>query len=94
MGKFHVSIFRFLDSRRNAFPKNTFAVSTSGSGNGRGVQKFSAYLQNAGFTVFGAFECKGFYTFGIFKLFGGLAKGHPDFCDIAAATAFFEKLQR
>lgn len=34
MGKFHASIFRFLDSRRNAVPQNAFVVSTSGSGNG------------------------------------------------------------
>ena len=37
----------------------------------------------------GRFSCKGFDTFGPFKLIGGVAKGHPDDRDLAAAVGFF-----
>lgn len=40
----------------------------------------------------GRFSCKGFDTFGPFKLIGGVAKGHPDDRDLAAAVEFYKKL--
>ena len=92
VGKFHKSIFKFLKNRRCEFPKNSFVVCTSGIGKGRYALKFSNYLRDQGFTVLGEFECKGFDTFGPFKLFGGFAKGHPDTCDIANGTAFIRQL--
>lgn len=41
----------------------------------------------------GYFGCKGYDTFGPFKLLGGIAKGHPDEKDIADAVAFYKKLE-
>ena len=41
----------------------------------------------------GRFSCKGFDTFGPFKLIGGVAKGHPDDRDLAAAVEFYKKLK-
>ena len=35
---------------------------------------------------------QGFDTFGPFKLIGGVAKGHPDDRDLAAAVEFYKKL--
>ena len=40
----------------------------------------------------GAFQCLGFDTFGPFKLVGGIAKGHPDADEIAAAVSFFQAI--
>lgn len=40
----------------------------------------------------GRFSCKGFDTFGPFKLIGGVAKGHPDDRDLAAAVEFYRNL--
>jgi flavodoxin len=42
--------------------------------------------------VVGKFSCKGYDTFGPFKLFGGLAKGHPDEADLRRAVRFFKGL--
>jgi len=39
------------------------------------------------------FSCKGFDTFGPFKLIGGVSKGHPDEKDIAAAIEFYNGLK-
>ena len=44
--------------------------------------------------MLGEFGCKGYDTFGPFKLVGGIAKGHPDQKDLAAARAFYRRLRR
>ena len=92
MGKFHKSIFQFLKEYREGLPQKAFVVCTSGVGKGRYAKKFSSFLQDKGFTVLGGFECKGFDSFGPFKLIGGLGKGHPDNADIANGTAFIKAL--
>jgi len=43
-------------------------------------------------TVVGRFSCKGYNTFGPFKLIGGTAKGHPDETDLKNAVAFYRGL--
>ncbi|MGP1529385.1 MAG: flavodoxin domain-containing protein [Treponema sp.] len=91
-GRFHKSIFKFIESHQGSLPKTTFTVCTSGAGTGWFARKFSAYLRKKGFAVLGEFECKGFDTFGPFKLFGGFAKGHPDSRDIENCIAFFQNL--
>lgn len=40
----------------------------------------------------GEFSCKGYDTFGPFKLIGGISKGHPDKNDLDNAKAFFKGL--
>ena len=42
--------------------------------------------------VEGKFGCKGYDTFGPFKLVGGIAKGHPDDIDIQNAVEFVKDL--
>ncbi len=39
-------------------------------------------------SVIGKFGCKGYDTFGPFKLVGGIAKGHPDIKDVEDAVCF------
>ena len=43
--------------------------------------------------IIGKFGCKGYDTFGPFKLVGGIAKGHPDEKDLEAAVSFVAGLQ-
>lgn len=40
--------------------------------------------------VCGSFGCKGYDTFGPFKIVGGIAKKHPDEEDIVACLKFFD----
>ena len=91
-GRFHKSIYAFLKNHRQELPPYAFAVCTSGVGKGRYAKKFAGHLQANGFTVLGAFECRGFDTFGPFKLFGGLGKGHPDDTELADGVAFIKKI--
>ena len=91
-GRFHKSIYAFLKHHRHELPKHAFAVCTSAAGKGRYAKKFAGYLQSNGFTVLDKFECKGFNTFGPFKLFGGTGKGRPDSKDLADGVAFIQKI--
>lgn len=78
--------------RINLQGKNVFVFSTSGMGNVKYNSSLIELLKNAGATVVGNFACKGFDTYGPFKLIGGIAKGHPDNDDIAAAKQFIQKI--
>ena len=40
----------------------------------------------------GAYDCRGFDTFGPLKLVGGIAKGHPTEAELRGAVAFYENL--
>lgn len=46
----------------------------------------------AGKPTLGAFVCKGFDTYGPFKLIGGINKNHPDEADVKQAIDFVGKL--
>ena len=46
-----------------------------------------------GCPILGAFGCKGYDTFGPFKLIGGIAKGHPNAGDLEKAIRFYEELR-
>ena len=40
----------------------------------------------------GRFQCKGFDTYGPFKLVGGIQKGHPDETELQEAIEFFKRI--
>ncbi len=71
--------------------KKAFALLTSGSGNAKYAEGASAALERAGASVLGVYHCKGFDTFGPFKLVGGIAKGHPTAEEISEAVRFYEE---
>ena len=52
----------------------------------------TAAVKEKGCRILGQFGCRGYDTFGPFKLIGGLAKGHPDVQDLKKAKQFFEGL--
>nr|WP_319487292.1 flavodoxin family protein [uncultured Caproiciproducens sp.] len=68
--------------------KSAFVFSTSGTGGTNHHAALIEQLKTAGADIAGNFACKGFDTFGPFKLIGGVAKGHPDTADIEAAKRF------
>lgn len=72
--------------------KNCFTVYTCGAVAGKFDAGFVRLLESKGANVAGRFHCRGYDTFGPFKLVGGIAKGRPDDADVADAICFFEKL--
>ena len=71
--------------------KKAFVLYTSGSGNAKYAAGLTAKLEEAGLTLLGVYQCKGFDTFGPFKLIGGIAKGHPTAEETTGAVRFYEQ---
>ena len=92
-GKFHQSV---LDWARRHLPrgKPVFFVCTYGGSQGSGTQMLRELAAERGCPVLGEFGCRGYDTFGPFKLAGGIAKGRPNEADLAAARAFYRDLVR
>ncbi len=84
----HKKLIKFIDNLNEAENKKAFIFSTSG----RGKLEFNDLLKNKlsqkGFEIIGEFHCKGFDTWGPFKLVGGINKGKPDEEDIKNAEKF------
>ena len=50
-------------------------------------------FREKGCPVLGEFHCKGYDTFGPFRLVGGIAKGRPNIRDLENARRFFREVQ-
>ena len=73
--KFHQSILGFAE-KNLPDDKKVFLICTyGGSANYKSIEQI---LDEKRSKVIGKFGCKGYDTFGPFKLVGGIAKGHPD----------------
>lgn len=88
---FHQSILAFA---KQYLPsgKPVFFVYTYGLSAGTGAKALMQIAQGKDCPVLGEFGCKGYDTFGPFKLVGGIAKGHPDQSDLDAACNFYRKI--
>ena len=91
-GKFQESVLAFA---RQYLPqgKPVFFVCTYGGSAGHSTRVLSELAAEKGCPVLGRFGCKGYDTFGPFRLVGGIAKGHPNAQDLENARAFYRKIQ-
>jgi flavodoxin len=87
--KFHQSILRFVEKNLSNDKKVFLICTYGGSGNYKSIEQI---LDKKHSKVIGKFGCKGYDTFGPFKLVGGIAKGHPDEEDIKNAVEFVREL--
>lgn len=87
--KFHKSIAPFLE---NNLPehKKVFLMYTSGAAVDFG-KDIIQIIQKKKCTHNGTYGCRGFDTFGPFKIVGGLQKGHPTADEIQEAINFVEQ---
>ena len=72
--------------------KPVFFVYTYGGAKGNGAKDLAEIAKEKECPVLGEFACKGFDTFGPFKLIGGIAKGHPNAQDLENARSFFHQI--
>ena len=91
-GRFHDSVLAFA---RQYLPegKPVFFACTYGGGMGNSVKELEALAAERCCPVLGTFGCKGYDTFGPFKLVGGIAKGHPNGADLDQARRFYQTIQ-
>ena len=87
--KFHQSMLKFAE-KNLPDDKKVFMICTyGGSANYKSIEQI---LDKKHASIVGKFGCKGYDTFGPFKLVGGIAKGHPDDKDIQNAVEFVKDL--
>ncbi len=71
--------------------KRVFLINTYGV-KGDYTREMRRIIEEKSCRLVGTYGCRGFDTFGPFKLIGGLAKGHPDENDIKGAVEFFRSI--
>ena len=87
--KFHQSILEFAEKNLPNDKKIFLICTYGGSANYKSIEQI---LDEKRSKVIGKFGCKGYDTFGPFKLVGGIAKGHPDEEDIKNTVEFVKGL--
>ena len=91
-GKFYKRMEKFAE--KVPAGNRVFLLYTCGNpGNGY-VKNITRTLEANGAKVMGSYGCKGYDTFGPFKLVGGICKGHPDETDLENACQFFDGLMK
>ena len=88
-GKFHQSVLNFASVNLPEY-KEVFLICTLGGS--AAYQSIETIIKDKHCNVIGKFSCKGYDTFGPFKLVGGIAKGHPNERDLTAAMEFYQSL--
>ena len=90
-GKFYGAAEKFAEEK---LPENkdVFFMYTCGNDSGKYASSVSAKAKAKNCRVLGIYGCRGFDTFGPFRLVGGIAKGHPTQKEIDGAVAFYGRL--
>lgn len=96
LAKFHKGLLKFVDDLPKVDNKKAFLFSTAGMKENifanRGHRDMRKRLQRKGFEIVGEFDCKGYDTYSLLKLIGGLNKGRPDEKDLENARDFAKQM--
>ena len=89
--EFHPKTVEFL---REHLPrgKRVFFVYTYGGAKGTGTRAIAQAAREKGAEILGQFGCRGYVTYGPFKLLGGAGKGRPNGEDLDRARSFFASI--
>lgn len=90
-GKYYPEILKFMESNLPE-SKRVFFIHTAGDlrESHNAAAKHIAEKRNC--RCLGTYYCKGYDTYGPFKLLGGINKGKPDTSDISRAVDFYKEL--
>lgn len=85
-----------LDFARQYLPqgKDVFFVYTCGSMRKGYTRAIAEAVAEKGANILGEYGCRGFDTYGPFKLIGGIAKGHPNADELQKAREFYQSICR
>ncbi len=87
---------RVLEFAKNYLPsgKNVFFIYTSGSKNKDYSKSIREAIQDKNANILGEYGCRGYDTYGPFKLIGGISKNHPNEEEINGAVDFYNSLNQ
>ena len=85
---------QLLEYAQEHLPENkaVFLLYTQGAAKGSFLNSIREIAARKNCTEIGAYGCRGYDTFGPFKLLGGIAKGHPTEEEIRGAVKFYQEL--
>ena len=91
-GKFYEPVEQFLEAN---LPENKgiFFLYTCARVSQRFTRSIRAKAAKKNAIVLGEYGCKGFNTYGPWKLLGGINKGHPTAAEMAEAVDFFHSIR-
>ena len=91
-GKFQAGVLQFA---RQYLPEGraVFFVSTYGMPRPGYTKAIRQIAAGKNCEVLGEFGCRGYDTFGPFRLVGGIARGRPNEADLEQARRFFREIQ-
>ncbi len=87
-GRFYEKTEKLVEERLPE-GKEVFFLYTCGNDTGKYANSVQAKARAKNCRVLGVYGCRGFDTFGPFKLVGGIAKGHPTRSEIDGAADFY-----
>lgn len=91
-GKFYESVENF--ARENLpIKKKVFFLFTCAMERKEFTNSMKEIVLEKEATILGEYGCKGYNTYGPWKIIGGMNKNHPTEAEIMSAVEFFEKLQ-
>ncbi len=73
--------------------KDVFFIATAGNPMNGNFNSITDIAKDKKCNERGRFQCKGFDTYGPFKLVGGIQKEHPNESELKAAVEFYKGLQ-
>ena len=88
---FHKSVMEFA-KKNTPQGKKIFLMCTFGGKEGH--TSMEKILSEKSASIVGKYSCKGYDTYGPFKLMGGIAKGHPTDSEIEDAVKFYESISK
>ena len=88
---FHKTVLEFA---KQNLPqgKNVFFLFTCGMKKKGYTKAIRETVSGRGAQILGEYGCRGFDTFGPFRLIGGIAKGHPDKEELDGAAEFYRQI--
>lgn len=90
-GKYYPQLLQFMERNLPA-GKPVFFLHTAGDPRENHSAAAKTIAEARGCACLGVYFCRGFDTYGPFKLIGGIAKGHPNADEIAGAVRFYAGL--
>ncbi|MGD0716759.1 MAG: flavodoxin family protein [Halobacteriota archaeon] len=93
-GKHYQPLLRWVETLP-VLDKKAFVFSTRGASRlGSQHRALKSKLEEKGLAVVGEFSCRGFDTYGLMKLVGGIARGRPNEQDLRDAEEFAKALEK
>ena len=91
-GKFYPAVTALAETLPAG--KLIYALFTCAKDNGKYSDEIQKIAEKTGCTYLGKYGCKGYNTYGPWKLIGGMNKSHPDQEELTKACSFYEQTQK